>query len=125
MSATAVYVNFKFNDLGKVLTQTNDTMIVSVGAVSRPWLAKLPEDLRQAVIQEGANLQPRINEHSRVLDQSMVKRWREAGGEMVKLPEADQARVKQLLAGIGEEVTKDNATANAFYKRLVATGQKY
>ena len=125
MSATAVYVNLKFNDIAKTLTEVNDTMIVSVAAVSRPWLAKLPPDLRQAVIQEGTNLQPRVNEHSRVLDQSMVKRWREAGGEMVKLPEADQARVKQLLAGIGEEVTKDNATANAFYKKLVATGQKY
>jgi TRAP-type C4-dicarboxylate transport system substrate-binding protein len=125
MSATAVYVNLKFNDIAKVLTEVNDTMIVSVAAVSRPWLARLPADLRQAVIQEGANLQHRINEHSRVLDQSMVKRWRDAGGELVKLPEADQARVKQLLAGIGEEVTKDNAAANAFYKKLVATGQKY
>ena len=125
MSATAVYVNLKFIDIAKVLTEVNDTMIVSVGAVSRPWLSKLPPDLRQAVIEEGAKLQPRINEHSRVLDQQMVKRWREAGGEMVKLPDADQAKVKQLLAGIGEEVTKDNPNANAFYKKLVATGQKY
>ncbi len=125
MSATAVYVNLKFNDISKVITEVNDTMIVSVAAVSRPWLAKLPADLRQAVIEEGTNLQPRINEHSRVLDQIMVKRWREAGGELVKLPETDQARVRQLLGGIGEEVTKDNAAANAFYKRLVATGQKY
>lgn len=125
MSATAVYVNLKFNDISKVLTEVNDTMIVSVAAVSRPWLAKLPADLRQAVIEEGAKLQPRINEHSRVLDQSMVKRWRDAGGELVKLPDADMARVKQLLAGVGEEVTKDSKAANAFYKRLVATGQKY
>ena len=125
MSATAVYVNLKFIDIAKTLTEVNDTMIVSVAAVSRPWLAKLPAELRQAVVEEGAKLQPKINEHSRVLDQGMVKRWRESGGEMVKLPEADQARVKQLLAGIGEEVTKDNPSANAFYKRLVATGQKY
>jgi TRAP-type transport system periplasmic protein len=125
MSATAVYVNLKFNDIAKVLTEVNDTMIVSVGVVSRPWLAKLPAELRQAVIEEGAKLQPRVNEHSRVLDQNMIKRWREAGGEMVKLPEADQAKVKQLLGGIGEEVTKDNPSANAFYKRMVATGQKY
>ena len=125
MSATAVYVNLKFNDIAKVLTEVNDTMIVSVAAVSRPWLAKLPADLRQAVIEEGAKLQQRVNEHSRVLDQTMVKRWRDAGGELVRLPDADQAKVKQLLAGVGEEVTKENAAANAFYKRLVATGQKY
>ena len=125
MSAAAVYVNLKFNDIAKVLTEVNDTMIVSVGVVSRPWLAKLPADLRQIVIEEGNKLQPRINPQSRVMDEGMVKRWREAGGEMVRLPEADQARVRQLLSGIGEEVTKDNPAVNAFYKRMVATGQKY
>jgi TRAP-type C4-dicarboxylate transport system substrate-binding protein len=125
MSATAVYVNLKFGDIAKVLTEVNDTMIVSVGVVSRPWLAKLPADLRAMVIEEGNKLQARINPHSRVLDQSMVKRWRDAGGELVKLPVADQARVQQLLAGVGEEVTKDNKSANDFYRRLVATGKKY
>ena len=125
MSATAVYVNLKFIDIAKVLTEVNDTMIVSVGVVSRPWLQKLPADLRAMVIEEGMKLQPRINPQSRVLDEGMVKRWREAGGELVKLPEKDQQRVRQLLAGVGEEVTKDNAAANAFYKKLVATGQKY
>ena len=125
MSATAVYVNLKFNDIAKVLTEVNDTMIVSVGVVSRPWLAKLPAELRQIVIDEGNKLQPRINPQSRLMDAEMAKRWREAGGELIRLPEADQARVRQLLSGIGEEVTKDNPTVNAFYKRLVATGQKY
>jgi TRAP-type C4-dicarboxylate transport system substrate-binding protein len=125
MSATAVYVNLKFNDISKVLTEVNDTMIVSVGVVSRPWLAKLPADLRAIVVEEGNKLQARINPQSRVMDESMVKRWREAGGELIRLPDADQARVKQLLSGVGEEVTKDNAAANGFYKRLVATGQKY
>jgi TRAP-type C4-dicarboxylate transport system substrate-binding protein len=125
MSATAVYVNLKFNDISKVLTEVNDTMIVSVGVVSRPWLAKLPADLREIVVDEGNKLQARINAQSRLMDENMVKRWREAGGELIRLPDADQARVKQLLSGVGEEVTKDNAAANAFYKRLVATGQKY
>jgi TRAP-type C4-dicarboxylate transport system substrate-binding protein len=125
MSATAVYVNLKFADISKVLTEVNDTMIVSVGVVSRPWLAKLPADLRQIVVEEGAKVQPRINAQSRLMDENMVKRWREGGGELVKLPQADQARVRQLLAGIGEEVTKDNPSAHAFYKKLVTTGQKY
>ncbi len=125
MSATAVYVNLKFGDIAKVITQVNDTMIVSVGVVSRAWLGKLPAELRRMVVEEGNKLQARINPHSRVLDDGMAKRWREGGGELVKLSAADQARVTQLLGGIGDEVTKDNAAANAFYKRLVATGKKY
>jgi TRAP-type C4-dicarboxylate transport system substrate-binding protein len=125
MSATAVYVNLKFGDIGKVLTVVNDTMIVSAGVVSRPWLAKLPPDLRQLVIDEGAKLQARANPHSRALDEGMIKRWKDAGGEMVRLPEPDQARVRQLLAGVGEEVTKDNPAVHAFYRRLAETAKRH
>ena len=125
MSATAVYVNLKFNDIAKVITQVNDTMIVSVGGVSRPWLAKLPPDLREIVVAEGRELQKRTNEHSRVLDQQMAAKWREAGGQFVQLPGDEQAKVKQLLGGVGEEVTKDNAAANAFYKKLAAAAQQH
>jgi TRAP-type C4-dicarboxylate transport system substrate-binding protein len=100
-------------------------MIVSAAAVSRPWLAKLPPDLRQAVVEEGNKLQARTMAQSRALDDTMRKRWADVGGEFVTLSPADQARVRELLAGIGNEVTKDNAAVSAFYKRLVATGQKY
>jgi C4-dicarboxylate-binding protein DctP len=124
-SATAVYVNLKFNEIAKTLTQVNDTMVISVAGVSRAFLNKLPPDLRAMVIEEANKLQPRLTEYSRVLDDQMRKRWTDAGGEFVSLPPEDQARVKELLAGIGEEVTKDNASANAFYKRLLTTAQKY
>lgn len=125
MSATAVYVNLKFNDISKVLTDVGDTMIVSAGAVSRAWLNKLPGDLRRFVIAEGAKLQPRLMGQSRAMDDAMRKRWAEVGGEFVRLPAHEQARLRQLLGGIGDEVTKGNAAVSAFYKRLNATAQKY
>ena len=62
---------------------------------------------------------------SRSLDDAMRKRWTEAGGEFASLPSEDQARVRQLLGGIGEEVTRDSATVSAFYKRLHSTAQKH
>ena len=125
MSVSAVYVNLKFNDIGKTLTEVNDTMVVSVATASRAWLNKLPADLRAMVIEEGAKLQPRLMQASRDMDAAMAKRWREAGGEYVRLSDAEMQRVRQLLGGIGEEVTKDNATVNGFYKRLLSTGQKF
>lgn len=125
MSATAVYVNLKFNDIAKVITEVHDTMIVSVGAVSRSWLAKLPSDLQQLVLEEGAKLQPRLMTQSRALDEVMRKRWLEAGGEFVFLPAEELRKVRQLLGPIGEEVTRDNAPVHAFYKRLHGTAGKY
>ena len=124
-SVTAVYVNLKFNEISKTLYELNDTMVVSVGVVSRPWLGKLPADLRQIVIGEGQKLQPRMMAESRTLDEGMRKRWMEAGGEFVRASAEDRARVRQLLGGIGEEVTKDNAAVSAFYKKLNALSQKY
>jgi TRAP-type transport system periplasmic protein len=125
MSATAVYVIFKFYDIAKVLTEVDDTMIISTGAVSRPWLAKLPPDLRQIVIEEGAKLQSRAMARSRELDAGMRKKWAEVGGSFVRLPPADQAKVQSLLADIGDEVTKGNPAVSAFYKQLKSTSAKY
>lgn len=123
-SATAVFVNLKFNEISKTLTELNDTMVVSVGAVSRAWLGKLPADLRQIVVEEGAKIQPRMMAQSRTIDEGMRKRWAEVGGEFVRFSPEEQARVRQLLGPIGEEVTKDNPATSAFYKRLAATAQK-
>lgn len=124
MSATAVYVIFKFFDIAKVLTEVNDTMIISTGAVSRPWLNKLPADLRRLVIDEGRKLQPKLMAASRNMDQEMRKRWAAAGGSFTTLPPADQAKVKGLLAGVGEEATKGKPAVNGFYKRMKATADR-
>lgn len=124
-SATAVYVNLKFNEISKQLTESNDTMVVSVGVVSRAFLNRLPPDLRQMVIDEGNKVQARMMPRSRQIDDEARKRWVEVGGEWLRFPAADQARMRTLLSGIGEEVTKDNPQVNAFYKRLLSTSQKY
>lgn len=125
MSATAIYVIFKFQDIGKVIMQTNDTMIISIGAVSRPWLSKLPADLREIVLEEGTKLSSRTSTHSHELDATMVKRWKEMGGEIVTLSPQEHNRMQQLLSGVGEEVTKENPNVNGFYKKMLATSRKY
>ncbi|MCL4799220.1 MAG: TRAP transporter substrate-binding protein [Burkholderiales bacterium] len=125
MSATAVYVIFKFFDIAKVLTEVHDTMIISTGAVSRAWLDKLPADLRQIVVDQGRKLQPRLMEHSRKLDAAMRTKWTDAGGSFVTLPDADKAKVKSNLADVGDQVTKGNPSVATFYKQLKATAAKY
>jgi len=125
MSATAIYVIFKFYDIAKVVTEVNDTMIISTGAVSRPWLDKLPADLRQIVIEEGAKVQPAMMTRSREMDGAMRKKWMEIGGSFVKLPLADQAKVQSLLANIGDDVTKGSPAVSAFYKQMKSTSAKY
>jgi TRAP-type C4-dicarboxylate transport system substrate-binding protein len=124
-SATAIYVNMKFNAISKTLTESNDTMVVSVGVVSRAFLDKLPPELRQLVVDEGNKVQARMMAQSRAFDDTMRKRWSAEGGEWLRFSAEEQAKMRQLLGGIGEEVTKDNPAVNAFYKRVLTTAQKH
>ncbi|MGE0798673.1 MAG: TRAP transporter substrate-binding protein [Lautropia sp.] len=125
MSGTAVYVNFKFTDLGKVITQTNDTMIVSVGFLSNVWLEKLPPDLRQMVIQVGEEMQPRLARRAKEIEDQMIGRWKSAGGEIVQFPEAELDRLRKTVESVGETVTRDNPAVHAFYRKIKAIGEKH
>lgn len=123
-SAIALFVNFKYIDLGKVLTQTDDTMLVPIAVVSKAWLDKLPADLQALVVDEGRKLQPRVQARSfEVLDE-MRKKWTGAGGEIVTLPAADQAKLAELLKAVGTEVTKSTPTLSSFYNRVKSVADK-
>ena len=117
-SAIALFVNFKYIDLGKVLTQTDDTMLVPVAVVSKAWLEKLPAELRTLVVEEGRKLQGRVQQRSFDVLEEMRKKWIGAGGEIVTLPPADQARLTELLRPVGATVTKADPALSAFYERV-------
>ncbi len=125
MSGTVVYVVFKFNQVGKVLTQTNDTMILSAGLVSKTWLDTLPADLQKVVLDAGVALQERTAQFSDTSEQAMVERWKAEGGELISLPDEDLSKIRSSLASVGEDVTKDDPALNAFYKRVRSTAAKY
>ena len=125
MSGTVVYVVFKFNQVAKTLTVTNDTLILSAGLVSKVWLNKLPADLQNIVIEEGNKLQARTTAYSDTSEMAMIKRWKSDGGELVTLPDSDQKELLAKLKSVGEDVTKSSASLNAFYRRVYETGKKY
>ncbi len=125
MSGAVVYVIFKFNSIGKVLTRTDDTLIISTAVLSKAWLKKLPADLRRIVVEEGPKLQVRATEFSHANEKFFLGKWKELGGSLITLPADDLAKVRSMLASVGNDVTKDNPKTSAFYKRILAVGKKY
>jgi len=55
ISGLSVFVSFKMNDLLKAVT--NDTFIISIAVVSKPWLDTLPAVLQKVVLDAGAAVQ--------------------------------------------------------------------
>jgi TRAP-type C4-dicarboxylate transport system substrate-binding protein len=124
-SAIAVFVNFKFSDIAKVLTQTDDTMLVPVAVVSKAWLDKLPPDLRTLVVNEGRKLQARVQQTSFDALDVMRKRWTEQGGSIIKLPDAEQKQLVEMLKTVGPAVTQSSPELSAYYRSVRAAADKH
>ena len=79
-SAISIFVTLKYQDVSKLVTVTNDTMLVPVATVSKPWFDKLPADLQKAVMDAGAAAEKRTDAFTGDFMAGMPKRWTEAGG---------------------------------------------
>jgi TRAP-type C4-dicarboxylate transport system substrate-binding protein len=125
MSGISIYTNFNLQNVGKTLLETHDTLLITFGALSKAWLDKMPPDLRQTVIAETRKLQPWGRQSA--LDEvvELRRRWIDRGGEIIKLPAAEQAELKKRLKPIGAAVTKDDPTLKAFYEKIQAIAAKY
>jgi TRAP-type C4-dicarboxylate transport system substrate-binding protein len=123
-SAISIFVTLKYQDVSKLVTVTNDTMLVPVATVSKVWLDKLPADLQKAVVDAGQAAQGRTDAFTAEFMAGMPKRWIEAGGEIFVLPEAERAKVVAALKDVGDEVTKDDPPVKAFFERVRATAAK-
>jgi len=125
MSGTSVFVAFKFNDVVKTITVTNDTMLVSLAVVSKVWLDKLPPDLRKAVIDVGHETQLKTHKWEQEFSKGLEKKWVEMGGQMHTLPAEDLAKMKTLLQSVGEDVSKDQPVVLETLKTVRAVAAKH
>jgi C4-dicarboxylate-binding protein DctP len=125
MSGISIFTNFNLQNVGKTLLETHDTLLVSFGAMSKPWLDKLPPDLRQIVVSEARKLQPWSRQVGVDEVGELRQKWIDRGGEIVTLPAAQQAELEKRLKPIGAEVTKDDPALKAFYDKVEAIAAKY
>ena len=102
----SVFVSFKMNDLLKVVTVTNDTFIISIALVSKPWLDTLPADLQKVVLDAGAAVQSKAQAWEVDFTKKLASDWTALGGTVQTLPSEDLTRMKTLLDPVGDEATK-------------------
>jgi len=125
MSGTSVFVAFKFNDVVKTITVTNDTMLVSLAMTSKVWLDKLPADLRKIVIDAGRETQVQTHTWEQEFSKSLEKTWQEMGGQMRTLPPEDLAKMSDMLKSVGDDVSSDQPAVVDLLKKVRAVAAKH
>jgi TRAP-type C4-dicarboxylate transport system substrate-binding protein len=124
ISGLSVFVAFKMNDLLKVVTVTNDTFIISISVVSKPWLDTLPADLQKIVIDSGAAVQAKTQQWEVDFTKKLVNDWTALGATVHTLPADDLAQMKTLLDPVGDEATKDQPAVHDMLQMVRAAAAK-
>jgi TRAP-type transport system periplasmic protein len=124
ISTLSVFVSFKMNDIVKVITVTNDTFIVGVAVVSKPWLDTLPPDLQKIVIDSGAAVQAKSQAWNTDFIKKLADQWAGVGGTVHTLPADDLTQMKTLLDPVGDESTKDQPAVHDMLQMVRAVAAK-
>jgi TRAP-type transport system periplasmic protein len=123
-SGLSIFVTLKYQDISKVVTVTNDTMLVPLATASKVWFDRLPADLQKAVVDAGRAAQIRNQKFTLDFNAQMPKRWAEVGGELFVLPDAERQKLVAALKSVGDDVTKDDPPVKAFFERVRAAAAK-
>jgi TRAP-type transport system periplasmic protein len=109
----------------KVVTVTNDTFIISIAVVSKRWLDGLPADLRKLVITTGLETQAKAQAFEIEFSKKQEKDWAAVGGQVHPLPAADIAKMKTLLASVGDDVTKSQPAVHEMLEKVRAVAARH
>lgn len=122
----AVIVNtpLKFYDVAKYTVLTNESVVVSVGAVSKRWLDGLPADLRKLVIDLCAENQQWAYDLANQLVKKAEDGWRANGGELIELPAAEQKELMARARAVGDRLMHDNPRTKDMYELMLAIAAK-
>src|SRR3989442_7731847 len=99
-------------------------MPIPLASFRRPCPESRPADLRRIVVDEARKLQPRAKASADTVEAAMTQKWKERGGEIIRLPAEDLAELRTRFKTIGEDVTKADPALNAFYERILAVTSK-
>ena len=125
ISGLSVFVAFKMIDLLKVVTVTNDTFIISIAVVSKPWLDTLPPDLQKVVTDAGAAVQAKTQAWEVDFTKQLASDWTALGGTVHALPTEDLARMKTLLDPVADETTKSQPAVHDMLLKVRAVAAKH
>lgn len=121
----SVFTSLKLYDVVKYVTLTHEAIVPEVMMVSKRWFDAQPADVQAMLVEEGRALEAELNEWTLNAQQEAQQIWREHGGEIFTLSDADQTEMMSRLADAAREVYGANPAQKALYDQLLAVAQKH
>lgn len=124
MSCIPVFVALKFVDTAKYLLETDHGLIASLAVISKVWFDGLPPKLQDVVVKAGQEASRDIYQFSVDQINDGREKWKKAGGKVIKLAPAEQAKMMKELAAVGARVTASRPQEKKLYEILEAAAKR-
>ena len=118
-----VWTPMHFNDAAKYVTETGQPAVYIVVEISKSWYDSLPADLRKLLDDDAAATQSAIAPIAIDIVDKARKGWTAAGGELIRLPDDEQADMMKTFASEAADVFKGKPQVDETYK-IVTDGAK-
>jgi TRAP-type C4-dicarboxylate transport system substrate-binding protein len=119
LAGIPVLTPMKFYDAAKAVTEIHPGIVVSTVVVNKKWFDALPADLQRAVTEAGAAVDKGSYQVAADIIDRANKGWTANGGQLIKLPPAEQAKMMADLRSLGAELLSRNPAVKAEYDELV------
>lgn len=124
VSGIAVYTGFKYHDVARHLTVLPGSLLMVVGLTSRQFLAKIGGTAETVVREESRRAEDILARFGAEDVERMERQWRERGGTIASLGEAESARYLETVDGVLKPMLASNASLQSDYNALRSAAQR-
>ncbi len=124
VAGIGVFVNMHFHDAAKYVVETNQPAIFIVLEINQKWYDSLPKDLQQIVDRDGRSESLAINPLALKMYNEQRNAWVAAGGELISLPQNEQAELMHTLSSVGDDISKNKPELREAYQVVRQAAQR-
>lgn len=124
VATITVYTTFHYQDTAKYVLESDQPYLNSIIVMSKKWLEGLPPDLQKIIRNDAASVSTGIVPFVKDFFAASNKTWTDNGGELTRLPDAEQAAVIDKISSIGTDLSASDPGLNAAVKTVFASAAR-
>jgi len=124
LAGMPVLTPMKFYDVAKSVTEIHPSIVTSIQVVSKRWFDALPPDVQSAMLDAGARVDREAFSFANALIDKANKDWQANGGQLLRLPAAEQAKLMAELKALGTQLLSANPAVRTEYEELLRVADR-
>jgi TRAP-type C4-dicarboxylate transport system substrate-binding protein len=124
LAGMPVLTPMKFYDVAKNVTEIHPSIVTTIQVVNKKWFDGLPADVQAAMLRAGEQVDREAFSFATDLIQKANAAWQANGGQIMRLPAPEQAKLMADLKALGAQLLSANSAVKAEYEELVRVAER-